>query len=377
MTEWVARQFNGGGSSRQQCASCASLTAQSRPDRGRTGAVPSSESVGASVEEVQASVSGSGEPTACEERRILSDCLGRAVTSVQELQAPQATSYGLRRLAVDLADGGGLDLLVKTFDVSPHTAEVTLSRGARERFIYEAVLAGRNLGTARLHGTVWDDRRSRHWLLLEFVKGVQLRHCMEDCIAAAGWLGRLQASVAGHEDDLARPGYLLRYDDAYFRETADRARQAVGSRFGILRGRLEGVLVGYESVTTVLHSRPPTLVHGSYRTSNVLFATRCRPPRVCVLDWELAAIGPPLHDLAFLADRHDTKAVVKMCRAYGQELAAAGHPVPDTTEMVEDINRLRLHKVLRSLARSGEWAYPIETVTKRLAQAEAIRRSLS
>jgi len=338
--------------------------------------VPSSESGCADLEEVEASVSDMGEPSAREDRRILSDCLGRAITRVRELPAPRATSYGLRRLAADLAGDGTLDLLVKTFDVSPHAVDVTLLRGARERFVYEAVLANRALGTARLHGTVWDDIRNRHWLVLEFVEGVKLRHSLENRVAAAGWLGRLQASVAGEEDDLARPGYLLQYNHAYFHDTADRARQAVGSRSGTLRARLEGVLVGYESVTRVLSFRRPTLVHGSYRSSNVLVDTRCTPARVCPLDWELAAIGPPIHDLAFLADGYDPRAVGEMCRAYGQGLTAAGQPVPDTTEMVEDIERLRLHKVLRSLARSAEWAYPYETVTKLVTQAEAIRRSL-
>ena len=99
--------------------------------------------------------------------------------------------------------------------------------------------------------------------------------------------------------------------------------------------------------------------------------------RVCALDWELTAIGPPIHDLAFLADGYDARAVGEMCRAYGEELAAAGQPVPDSTQMVEDIDRLRLHKVLRSLARSEQWAYSSETVTKRVAQAEVVRRSLA
>ena len=53
-----------------------------------------------------------------EEHGVLADCLGTGITAVRELPAPQVTSYGLRRLAVDLAGGGSLDVLLKTFDVS-------------------------------------------------------------------------------------------------------------------------------------------------------------------------------------------------------------------------------------------------------------------
>jgi aminoglycoside phosphotransferase (APT) family kinase protein len=311
-----------------------------------------------------------------EERGVLADCLGTRITAMRELPAPRATSYGLRRLAIDLAGGRMLDVLLKSFDVSPHAPDVTLGRGARERYAYETVLAGRELGTARLYGVVWDDGRGRHWLLLEFVGGTKLRHSLGNRIAAAAWLGRLHASVAGQEAELAQHGLLLDYDGAYFRGTADRARLAVGSRFGALVERLKGALVGYEAVAEAMGAARRTLVHGSYRSSNVLIDLRNPAPRVCPVDWELAAIGPPLHDLAFIADGFDRSAVERMCQAYTKEVASAGLPFLGTARMLEEIERLRLHKVLRSLARSADWAYPIETVTKLVAQAEAIRCAL-
>jgi hypothetical protein len=133
-------------------------------------------------------------------------CLGTPVTAVRELPAPATTSYALRRLLLDLADGRRLDVLLKHFDVSPHAAEFALGRGARERYVYETVLAGRDLGTPELYGVVWDEPSGRHWLLLEFLQGRTLRQApLEDWIAAAGWLGRLtEPSRAGRPSSRGR-----------------------------------------------------------------------------------------------------------------------------------------------------------------------------
>jgi Ser/Thr protein kinase RdoA (MazF antagonist) len=238
------------------------------------------------------------------------------------------------------------------------------------------VLAGRELGTAQLYGAVWDDAGGRHWLLLEFVPG-EPSYALENRIAAAAWLGRLRAGVAGQEAELARADVLLRYDGAYFRRTAERARQATASYPGPLGRRLDAVLGGYEAVVGAMTRMPPTLVHGSCRSANVLVDRGRTPPRVCLLDWELAAVGPPLHDLAFLADRFERDDAERLCRAYAAEAAGAGLLVPGTARMLAEIEPLRLHKVLRSLARSAERIYPIEAVTKLVARAEALARDLA
>lgn len=309
-------------------------------------------------------------------RRKVEDCLGATITVVSELPAPTSTSYALRRLLLELADGRTLDLLLKEFDVSPHAPDAALRRAARERYVYEKLLAPRHLGTPELYGVVWDDREGRHWLLLEFVAGHKLRrHPVDDGVAAAAWLARLQVSVSGQEAELARPGLLLTYDGGYFRETADRALRAVGSRFRSLRRRLETAVTGYDDLVDKICSAEPTVVHGSYRRKNVIVDPRVTPPRVCPADWELAGLGPPLHDLAFIADGCDPPAVELLCRSYAA--GSAGLTVAGIDDMLVAIERLRLHKALRSLARSAEWAYPEETVTKLVSKAERIRGGLS
>jgi aminoglycoside phosphotransferase (APT) family kinase protein len=279
---------------------------------------------------------------------------------------------------LDLSDGRTLDVFLKDFDVGSHAADLALLRGARERYVYETVLTGRNLGTPRLHGVVWDEPAGHHWLLLEFVQGRTLRQSpIEDWIAAAGWLGRLHGAVAAQEAGLAEPGVLANYDETYFCDTAERALQAVGWRSGPLHQRLAAALDGYAAMIERFCAGRRTLVHGSYRPKNILIDTRAGPVRVCPIDWELAAIGPQFHDLACLANEVDRRPVIeRFCEAYATSAGAAGLAVPEASEMLAKLDRLRLHRVLRSLARSVEWAYPDSAVSKLVAKAERVRHEL-
>jgi aminoglycoside phosphotransferase (APT) family kinase protein len=308
---------------------------------------------------------------------IIERCLGTAIKAVRALPAPRSTSYALRRLVLDLADGRTLDVFLKDFDVSPHPPDVALWRGARERYVYEEILADRDLGTPEVYGVVWDDQSSRHWLLLEFVQGRTLRERpVADWIAAAGWLGRLHGNIAGHEAEIARPGILVIYDEAYFHGIAERALKAVASRSDSLQRRLRAALRGYGAMIEKFCAGQPTLVHGSYRPKNVLVETCSAPVRVCPIDWELAAIGPRLHDLACMANEVEYFRIKLLCEAYAEGATAAGLAVTGTDEMLEDLGPLRFHRVLRSLARSAEWAYPDTAVAVLVAQAETIRHGL-
>jgi hypothetical protein len=68
--------------------------------------------------------------------------------------------------------------------------------------------------------------------------------------------------------------------------------------------------------------------------------------------------------------------IERFCEAYAKGADALGLAVTGTDEMLAELDRLRLHRVLRSLARCAEWAYPDKAVTILVAKAETIRRSL-
>jgi aminoglycoside phosphotransferase (APT) family kinase protein len=46
-------------------------------------------------------------------------------------------------------------------------------------------------------------------------------------------------------------------------------------------------------------NQPSTLVHGDYKLDNLLFASEAPPTLLAVVDWEMAAVGDPLVDLAW------------------------------------------------------------------------------
>lgn len=286
-----------------------------------------------------------------------------------ELASPRSTSYSVRHLVIDFDDGRTVEVFHKNFDISPHRTDVALSRGKRECFVYEKLLAGRQLGTPELYGVVWDDDVDCHWLLLEFVHGHKLRHDpAEERVGAARWLGQLHRRV----EAVGLEGPLLRYDRTYFADVADHACSAVGERFPDLKQQLQKSLINYETVIDRICTGEQALVHGSYRAKNII-VNDPKPIRICPADWELAAIGPQLHDLAFLADGCDPQLIEQLCLAYSD---TAGRRSFDRDQMLQDIDRLRLHKALRSLARSFQWDYPRATVAKLIARVERIRNHL-
>jgi aminoglycoside phosphotransferase (APT) family kinase protein len=123
-------------------------------------------------------------------------------------------------------------------------------------------------------------------------------------------------------------------------------------------------------------SGKPTLVHGSYRPRNIIVDTSATDVRICPADWELTGIGPPLHDFAFLADGADRSWIESMWESYVAAAADVGLTVVQPDDLIEEIGGLRLHKALRSLARSADWDYPADMVTKIVAKAEMIGRDL-
>jgi aminoglycoside phosphotransferase (APT) family kinase protein len=312
---------------------------------------------------------GGGRPP---ETEMLQRCLAAPIAAVRELEAPRSTSYAVSRLVIDFADGRRLDVFHKNFDVSPHPQDVALSRGKRECFVYENVLAGQALGTPQLYGVLWDDAGGYHWLVLEFVPGRKLRRDPgEERIAAARWLGRLHRRIPLEAID--QPGPLLNYDRTYFADTAERAVSAVQARFADHYRQLDAALSDYETIVHQICSSEPTLVHGSYRAKNIIVDASGEAIRICPADWELAAVGPRLHDLAFIADGCDAGLVERLCESYADE---AGLQVFEIDQMLAQLDRLRLHKALRSLARSFDWDYPPETVAKLVTRIQRIRNRL-
>jgi Ser/Thr protein kinase RdoA (MazF antagonist) len=245
------------------------------------------------------------------------------------------SSAPLAELEVD-----GRALLLK--DLSPRAlteraraAKVDfLHEPRREIEVYRSLLEGADLGTPALAASVVEPERDRYWLIVEKVRGTELYQAgLEDWPRAARWLARLHDRFAG----LDPPEFLARYDKPYFECWPDRAGVS---------------LAGYPAVAERLARLPATLVHGEPYASNVLLAGE----RVCVVDWELAGVGPGVLDLAALTLGLAEEEASVLVDAYRDALERP----PDAARLRSDLDCARLHLALQWLGWSREWAPPPE-----------------
>jgi aminoglycoside phosphotransferase len=266
--------------------------------------------------------------TAAELTRVL----GRQVTTVEHSPSPYRTSFPLEELRVELADGATLQLVRKDLRRS---ALGPINRRVKPEFLHEPgreieayrLLAGRQLGTPVYYGA------GRSWILLEQVPGVELAQIgdLEDWRRAARWLGRLHATFAATPPSSR---HLLDHDAAYYRLWPERAAARAPE--------VSWIADRYEPVIERLVALPRTLIHGEFYASNVLVAG----DRVAPVDWEMAAVGAGLVDLAAL--------VTGWKGAARAAIVASYHPRVDDVALAA----CRLHLALQWLGWSADWTPP-------------------
>jgi len=152
--------------------------------------------------------------------------------------------------------------------------------------------------------------------------------------------------------------------------------RAVAQRTPALAARLGRILQHYDRLVTIMTAQPTTLVHGSFRSQNILVDLGATPARICPIDWELAACGAPLYDLAFLSDGFQTPQREILWDAYRQQAEAHGLQVPATKELQHIIDCFRLHKTLKSLSESASKQFPEKTVAKLVGIAEELNNNV-
>lgn len=287
-------------------------------------------------------------PRDAEIRAALAAAVG-PVGRIERRAHPYATSFSLEELHVELEDGASLDLLLKDLrreSLSPgvrHAKPEFLHDPGREIETYRRILASAGLGTATLYAA------DGSWLVMENVRGVQLWQVgeLETWRAVARALADMHRRLADGADE----PQLLRYDADWYRMWLDRARAATGG--------LEPVVDAYEHAVALLLELPRTVIHGELYASNVLVAG----DRVCVVDWETAACGPGVVDLAALATGWDDAERAAIVGAYG-----------DVSTRTLDC--ARLHLAVRWLGWSRDWRPPPEHRRDWLAEALALAERL-
>jgi Phosphotransferase enzyme family len=324
------------------------------------------------------------ETTASELRRLLAaevlPRLGRAGASVAELRSspsPNATSYAAQVVTARLGDGAILRMFLKDFGSSRLFKEDAGGRRARELHVYRDLLPGAELDIPAYYGALWSDEHERFWMVVEFVEGAAVADCEFGAWpAAASWLARVQGLHRRDPDRFQRSPLLLRHDADFFASRAERALAAAQRVSARALRRLRRLLSGYDDLVALMASQPRTLVHGSFRPENVLLDRPSRPARVCVVDWELAAIGAPLYDLARLCDGYRGKQLERLLDSYGEEAAAQGVPVPERARTIELLDCFSLHRVVKAVGHALEKGRTRRQVSDWLGYGETLRARL-
>jgi hypothetical protein len=308
-------------------------------------------------------------------RHALEETLGRPCSIALLERRPSAyhSTWALEELDVYLDDGTRLELMFK--DLS-RQAQLASARRAKPTFLYDPLreidayqkrLAPRGLGTANLYGAVVDADTGRYWLFLERVPGTRLSEVGEFAVwrRVAVWLANLH-----HHDSAAAPGesqatHFLRYDADFYRLWLRRAQAFARPDARTLppggRGRIDRLARHYERVVERLSALPTTFIHGEFYASNVIVQERGTDLRVCPIDWEMAALGPGLVDLAALtggawsvAEREE------LALAYWTELTKSRGASMTPETFLETLAYCHLHLAIQWLGWSADWKPPPE-----------------
>lgn len=305
---------------------------------------------------------------------------GQRLDAIDQRPCAYRTSYELDEIDVALTDGGSLSLMLKALgrsalDPAARRAKPEfLHDPLREIEVYRSLLEPAALGTPRFHGAVVEPERDRYWLLIENVTGEVLWQVGELDVwrAAARWL----AVLHGHFRDrpLGEAGaHLIRYDAGFYSSWMERALEFAG-RDG--RPALESLAQRYGEVVERLVALPAMFIHGEFYASNVLIQRDGEHVRVAPIDWENAALGPGVIDLAALTTGGWTQSErAEIARGYVDQAAALGHE-QDARDLTETLELARLHLAIQWLGWDPTWSPPAEHRHDWLAEALAIARRM-
>jgi Phosphotransferase enzyme family len=303
---------------------------------------------------------------------VLSERSGkpRSVTRLQQRPCPYRTSFELLEIDLGLDDGSELRVMLKSLGRTTLSSDALAAKPAflydplREIETYRSLLDPAGLGTPNFYGATVDPARDRYWLFIENVEADVLWQVGEHEIwqQSARWLADLHARFAGADLGPAS-GHLVRYDRRFYSLWMERAlsfaRRSDITWSDEARDAIERLAKRYDVVVERLSSFPSTFIHGEFYPSNVLIQQTATARRVCPIDWEVAAVGPGLVDLAALT-------IGKWTRDERDALALAYHSADayqngsDAEEFLQSLALFRLHLAVQWLGWEPSWSPPAE-----------------
>jgi aminoglycoside/choline kinase family phosphotransferase len=140
---------------------------------------------------------------------------------------------------------------------------------------------------------------------------------------------------------------------------------------------LRAIANAYAVVVEHLLGLSRTIVHGEFYPSNILIRSSVEGPRVCPVDWETAAIGPGLVDLAALtAGKWSSEQCSELARHYYEALGAHNPWLDDWDGFLKSLKYCRLHLAVQWLGWSADWMPPADHAQDWLRHALSLAAEL-
>jgi aminoglycoside/choline kinase family phosphotransferase len=126
----------------------------------------------------------------------------------------------------------------------------------------------------------------------------------------------------------------------------------------------------HSRVVNRLLDEETAFLHGEFYSENILVESGDGAMTVRPVDWEMAAFGPALMDLAHLvAGRWSDDARAHVADAYFRELQAHGHDTPQRERYLETLDCCLIHLSIQNLGWSDAWTPPPEHAHDWLGEA--------
>jgi Ser/Thr protein kinase RdoA (MazF antagonist) len=295
----------------------------------------------------------------------------RGIVRLERHPSAFRSSFALKELDVELDDGTTLQLMFKDLSWRSLLPDAQRSKPAflynplREIEVYRNILATNQLSVATFYGAAVDRQADCYWLFLEKVPGMRLSKMGEFAIweQVGRWLAIMHAHFAEESGTLTQrqAAPVIQYDGDFYRLWLRRAqaflRQAERSQLGITRRGVEWLAGRYNQIIERLVVLPTTFIHGEFYAANVLVQETAGELCVCPVDWEMAAVGPGLMDLAALiAGKWTEEEKVTLALAYYHVLAPDSRWCSSPEVFLAALECCRLHLAVQWLGWSPDWS---------------------
>jgi len=236
---------------------------------------------------------------------------GGALTLLRREPTPYATTFPCEIVTCRVGRGKPRRLFCKYTAGVDYTGHGHRGGVGHEIATYRHILAHSNKFRPRFYGGYTDSETGQYWLFLEYLDGSLRVGKLNDPAAmaeTARWIAQFHVSsqrLLSNE----RLCFLKRYDKEYYLGWISRTVDFAAPNYR-KSSWLQRLYARAEDFLSPLLDSVPAIIHGEYYQHNILF----HQGQVCPIDWESAAVGEGLIDLACLTDGWETK-IADICTA--------------------------------------------------------------